>query len=597
MHETGLAEEKLLPRAQGRLAALFIVVTLATAFSQAIAQSQYSIGYPTNEQQYMLELINRARADGGVEATRLGLSGLQEGPPSINGEPWTIQNSVQPLSWNPLLFNSAQNHARNLNNADQYFLGGSPHTFGGMTPSERIAAAGYSMANYNGPTTNAGFFPGPENIFEFLTQGIGPFVGATLIAGILQGHDGLFTDQAVPGRGHRNTTMLPFFREIGIGITAGRDNQNSPGQPNGQWDSLYVVQNFGTQTNSLPFITGVAYQDTNGNGFYDPGEGIGNLRVDVTGSNTFAITSPSGGYSIAVPGNGSYTVAFSGGSFPAAQRSATVSNSLNTKVDLVAAVSAAPTVLANISTRLRVETGDNVLIGGFIVTGTQPKRVLVRAIGPSLALADKLANPTLELRDGTGALIRSNDDWRVGGQEAEIMATTIPPTNDLESAIVANLPANNSSYTAVVRGVNNGTGIGVVEAYDLDRSVDSKLANISTRGLVLTGDNVLIAGTIVLGQTSQKVIVRAIGPSLNVTGKLADPILELRDANGGLVKSNDNWRSDQEVELIASTISPANDLEAAIVTTLAGNGANYTAIVRGAGGAAGIAVVEVYAVN
>jgi hypothetical protein len=253
--------------------------------------------------------------------------------------------------------------------------------------------------------------------------------------------------------------------------------------------------------------------------------------------------------------------------------------------------------LANISTRLRVETGDNVLIGGFIVTGTQPKRVMVRAIGPSLPLADKLANPTLELRDGTGALIRSNDDWRVGGQEAEIIGTTIPPSNDLESAIVANLPANNASYTAIVRGVNNGTGIGVVEAYDLDRSVDSKLANISTRGLVSSGDNVLIAGTIVLGQTSQKVIVRAIGPSLNVTGKLADPILELRDANGGLVKSNDNWRSDQEVELIASAIPPANDLEAAIVTTLSGNAANYTAIVRGAGGATGIAVVEVYAVN
>jgi hypothetical protein len=597
MHETEFADGKFWPREQGRLAALVIVFMLATAFSQAFAQTQYSIGYPTGEQQYMLELINRARADGGAEATRLGLSGLQEGPPSINGEPWTIQNSVQPLSWNPLLFNCAQGHAKNLNNADQFFLGGSPHTFGGMTPSQRIAAAGYSMANYNGPTTPSGFFPGPENIFEAEAQGSGPFVGANLIAGILQGHNGLFTDQSVPGRGHRNTTMLPFFREIGIGITSGRDNENAPGQPNGQWDSLYVVQNFGTQTNSLPFITGVAYQDTNGNGFYDPGEGIGNLRADVTGSNNFAVTSPSGGYSVPVPGNGSYTVTFSGGSFPATQRSATVSNSLNTKVNLVAAVSTAPTVLANISTRLRVETGENVLIGGFIVTGTQPKRVMVRAIGPSLPLVGKLANPTLELRDGTGALIRSNDDWRVGGQEAEIIGTTIPPSNDLESAIVANLPANNASYTAIVRGANNGTGIGVVEAYDLDRSVDSKLANISTRGLVSSGDNVLIAGTIVLGQTSQKVIVRAIGPSLNVTGKLADPILELRDANGGLVKSNDNWRSDQEVELIASAIPPANDLEAALVTTLSGNAANYTAIVRGAGGATGIAVVEVYAVN
>ena len=120
--------------------------------------------------------------------------------------------------------------------------------------------------------------------------------------------------------------------------------------------------------------------------------------------------------------------------------------------------------LANISTRLRVETGDNVLIGGFIVTGTQPKRIIVRAIGPSLPLAGVLADPILELRDGSGGLILSNDNWRIGGQEAEIIATGIPPTNDLESAIVATLPANNSAYTAIMRGVNNGTGIGVVEA-------------------------------------------------------------------------------------------------------------------------------------
>ena len=256
----------------------------------------------------------------------------------------------------------------------------------------------------------------------------------------------------------------------------------------------------------------------------------------------------------------------------------------------------APTVLANISTRLRVETGDNVLIGGFIITGTQPKKVIVRAIGPSLPLAGALADPVLELH-GPGAFATiTNDNWR-SDQEAEIIATGIPPTNDLESAIVATLPANNSAYTAIVRGVNNGTGIGLVEAYDLDRTVDSKLANISTRGLVQTGDNVLIAGTIVLGQTSQRVIVRAIGPSLNLPGKLADPTLELRDGNGALLRSNDNWRSDQEAEIIATGIPPTNDLESAIVATLPANGASYTAIVRGVNGTTGVAVVEVYALN
>ena len=141
----------------------------------------------------------------------------------------------------------------------------------------------------------------------------------------------------------------------------------------------------------------------------------------------------------------------------------------------------APSVFGNISTRLLVGTGNNVLIGGFIITGTQPKGVIVRAIGPSLPVTGALANPVLELRDSSGGLIRSNDDWRIGGQEAEIIATGIPPSNDLESAIVATLPANNSAYTAIVRGVNNGTGVGLVEAYDLDRTVDSKLANISTR--------------------------------------------------------------------------------------------------------------------
>jgi hypothetical protein len=240
-----------------------------------------------------------------------------------------------------------------------------------------------------------------------------------------------------------------------------------------------------------------------------------------------------------------------------------------------------------------VETGDNVLIGGFIVTGTEAKKVLVRAIGPSLPVAGKLANPILELYDASGLLV-SNDDWK-STQQAEIEATTIPPPNDLESAIVATLPANNAAYTAIVRGVNNSTGVGLVEVYDLDRTVDSQLANISTRGLVQTGDDVIIGGLIVLGADPQNVIVRAIGPSLPVAGKLADPILELHDGNGALLASNDNWRSDQEAEIIATTVAPSNDLESAIVRTLAP--AQYTAIVRGVGNTTGVGLVEVFGLN
>jgi hypothetical protein len=259
----------------------------------------------------------------------------------------------------------------------------------------------------------------------------------------------------------------------------------------------------------------------------------------------------------------------------------------------------APTLLANISTRLPVETGDNVLIGGFIITGTQPKKVIVRAIGPSLTgfgIAGALADTILELHGPAAFTTVINDNWR-SDQQSEIIATGFAPTNDLESAIVATLPANNSAYTAIVRGANDGTGIGLVEAYDLDHAADSKLGNISTRGLVQTGDNVLIAGTIVAGVAPQRVIIRALGPSLTVPGKLADPTLELRDANGGLVRSNDNWRTDQQAEIIATGIPPSNDLESAIVTTLPAGGAASTAIVRGVNGTTGVALVEIYAIG
>lgn len=358
------------------------------------------------------------------------------------------------------------------------------------------------------------------------------------------------------------------------------------------------MQNFGTQTSNTPFITGVVYQDTNGNGFYDPGEGIGGIRVDVPGSNFFAITSPSGGYSVPVPGDGSYTATFSGASLTTTQQPVSVANSLNAKLDLVAPVAAVPTVLANISSRLPVGTGDDALFAGFIITGTQPKRVIVRALGPSLGLPGQLGNPTLELFSGQTSL-GTNDDWKnQPPADKQAVETSIPPTNDLESAIVRTLPANNSAYTAVVRGVNNATGIGVVEVYDLDDPPNSKLANISTRGVVQTGDNILIGGTIVLGQTSQKVIIRAIAPSLTVAGKLGDPKLELRDSNGALVQENDNWRTGgQDVEITALGFAPSNPLESVIVATISGNRQSYTAIVRGVNNATGIAVIEVYALD
>ena len=257
--------------------------------------------------------------------------------------------------------------------------------------------------------------------------------------------------------------------------------------------------------------------------------------------------------------------------------------------------------LANISTRLSVGTGNNVLIGGFIVRGGSTKRVMIRAIGPSLTgIPNILANPVLELHDSVGAVIGSNDNWSDNYNRQEISDTGIAPASANEAVILTTLPSSDSSiaYTVILSGLDDGTGVGIVEVYDLDRTFASKLANISTRGFVQTDDNVLVAGTIVGGPASQRVLVRAIGPSLSIPGKLEDPTLELHDGNGAVIQSNDNWQDSPDRQaIIDTTIAPTNDLESAILATLPGNNAAYTAIVRGVGGSTGIANVEVYALT
>jgi hypothetical protein len=259
----------------------------------------------------------------------------------------------------------------------------------------------------------------------------------------------------------------------------------------------------------------------------------------------------------------------------------------------VVAVVCTSVPLTNVSTRLRIETADNVLIGGFIITGNDAKKVLLRANGPSLPLSDRLADPILELHDSSGQTIATNDNWMDAPNRQEIIDSTLPPSNGLESAILMNLAPG--AYTATVRGTNNGTGIAAIEAYDLEQAVDSRLANISTRGFVDTGDNVMIGGTIIRGTIPAKVLIRAIGPSLTnagVANALQDPTLELRDGNGVLLASNDNWRSDQEAEIIATTIAPTNDLESAILRSLPPGA--YTAVVRGKNDSTGVALVEAY---
>lgn len=265
----------------------------------------------------------------------------------------------------------------------------------------------------------------------------------------------------------------------------------------------------------------------------------------------------------------------------------------------------APAQLMNISTRGDVQTGDNVLIGGFIVTGSDPQRVLVRAVGPSMnvngtPVEGRLMDPILELHDDSGALVATNDNWRDAPNAAEIGGSKLAPSDDRESAILQ--PLSPGRYTAVIRGVSNTTGIALVEAYNVSPNANSQLANISTRGFIDTGNNVMIGGFITgPGDTSNsKVLIRAIGPSLPVSSALADPLLELHDAQGATIAINDNWKVDaetgqsQEVEIASTTIPPRADAESALVRILAPG--NYTAIVRGVKNTTGIGLVEVYSV-
>jgi hypothetical protein len=260
----------------------------------------------------------------------------------------------------------------------------------------------------------------------------------------------------------------------------------------------------------------------------------------------------------------------------------------------------APAQALNISTRLRVDTGDSVMIGGFIVTGTQSKEVALRGLGPSLGglgITDTLADPTLELRAANGTLLFQNDNWQDDpGQAAQLTALGLAPQHPNESGLVATLQPG--GYTAVLAGKNGGTGVGLVEIYDTNQSAASQLANISTRGFVQTGDNVMIGGFILGGSTgSTAIAVRGIGPALTQAGLsnvLADPILELRDSNGALLVSNDNWQDDQvsAAQLSAHGLAPQDPLESGIFASLPPGA--FTAILAGKNNGAGLGLIEIY---
>jgi hypothetical protein len=306
-------------------------------------------------------------------------------------------------------------------------------------------------------------------------------------------------------------------------------------------------------------------------------------------------------------------------SFPCAGQSADISATSPEGINLdvigydITQPQSGPPRLGNLSTRSFVQLGDNVMIGGFIVQGTGPKRVIIRAIGPELApfgVPNPLANPTLELHDGTGSRIASNNDWQTtiiggiitGNQVTDIQNSGHAPASASESAIIADLQPGN--YTAILSGVNGTTGVALVEVYDLAPDATASLGNVSTRSFVQTADNVMIGGFIVQGTGPKRVIVRAIGPELSqfgVPNPLANPILELHDGTGAVVGTNDDWQTtiiggiitaSQVTDIQNSGHAPTAPSESAIIATL--QPGNYTAIVRGVNNTTGVALVEVY---
>jgi DNA-binding beta-propeller fold protein YncE len=373
---------------------------------------------------------------------------------------------------------------------------------------------------------------------------------------------------------------------------------------NRRTNKVYVVQT--TYGDSVKVINGAT--DALETSFAVPASNdfISGLDVDDVTNRVYLAHGGSAGRVTAYDANNNYQAlgqialgptSAAGVAFGGVPRQLFVAHNLDGVVSVLqSSATAAPVDLfGNIATRARVGSGDNVIIGGFIIAGTQPRTVVVRGIGPSLPLAGALADPVIEVHGSSGEILATNDNWNDSLTRQQIIDSGLAPTNALESALWGII--NPGAYTVIVRGANNATGVGLFEVYDLDRTLPGKLANISTRGHVDTGDNVMIAGVIIVGAKPLNVIIRAMGPSLTGAGvpnSLEDPVLELRDPNGGLVVSNDNWQ-EHEAEVNATGLAPTDPRESAIVARL--SPANYTAIVRGKNGATGVALVEAYDLN
>jgi hypothetical protein len=337
-----------------------------------------------------------------------------------------------------------------------------------------------------------------------------------------------------------------------------------------------------------------------------PNEGNPPLTVNFDAS---ASVDPDAGDSVA-----SYTFSFGDGSPDVTQSSPTVSHTYTHGGQFFATLTVKDShglqsanvasveikvaaQLFNLSTRLQVLPGDNALIGGFIIKGTEPKKVVLRGLGPSLNLPGELQDPVIQLYNSSNVNIGGNDDWKTDEQNVE--STGLAPSNDRESALVITL--NPGTYTVVMRGKDNGSGIGVVEVYDVNLAANSRLANVSSRGFVGTNDNVLIGGFFAGPQTSAVtgVVLRALGPSLaafNVPQPLQDPTIEIHNSDGDIIASNDDWESTQKSEIQATGLQPSDSRESAILLRNFEPGA-YTAIVRGKNSTVGNGLIEIYDVQ
>ena len=397
--------------------------------------------------------------------------------------------------------------------------------------------------------------------------------------GIPEGNALVFdSDGKLYAAGSQSTSLYQINPATGIATALGNMGYSSAGDLAFKNGMLYLSSN----TNELVRISLSTYAGTSVGplGFssvFGLATGSNNVLYGISGTQIFAVNTTTGA--------GTFLVDYQGKGLGPAHGSSFISEAI-------------PSQLLNISTRVRVQTGENVLIGGSIITGSVAKRVIVRALGPSLnssGIAGVLPDPVLELHTSSGSVL-TNDDWKTD-QRAEIEATGIPPKFDLEAAIVTTLPPGNS--TAIVSGYNGAAGIGLIEVYDLDPTANSKLGNISTRGLVGTGENVMIGGFIVgNGSATQRVLARGIGPSLisfGVQNPLQDPAIDLYDGNGVVIASNDNWKDSQQAAIEATGIQPSNDKESAVLSALPPG--NYTSILHGKNGATGVGLVEVYNVN